>query len=339
MTYPGPMSEFPINLKVVPEDPLPREELKRLTQLKPYLFILDVVFDACVIASAIAFSEYFYFNWAAYIIAVVIIGSRINAFSVLMHDTAHFRAFKSKTLNYIFGEPLAWTLLLTMEGYRRNHLPHHTHLNTLDDPDWVRKIPQQGFHYPKKRWQFIGDVMTYLSGIGYIGLAKAMLKSEELKSVPKHIKMVRAAFYLVVLGICIYTGTVEKLLLYWIVPLVTVFNTLNWLRSLGEHLGNLEYDHPYHYARSMKVSWLEAFILSPHGINYHLEHHLYPHIPYYNLGKLHNMLIKQPVFSSKAHITHGIFTGLLKEILAAPAGPSFAEMVSRQRKIHPATSA
>ena len=169
------MKEFAVNLKVVPEDPLPRGELKNLSRLRPYLFVFDVVFDLAVIASAVALSEHFYFNWLAYIIAVVIIGSRINALSVLMHDTAHFRAFNNKALNYIFGEPLAWTLLLTMEGYRRNHMPHHTHLNTLEDPDWVRKIPQPGFHYPKTKGQFAGDVLTYLSGIGYTGLAKAMM--------------------------------------------------------------------------------------------------------------------------------------------------------------------
>jgi len=327
------MNDFPINLKVVPAEPLPREELKKLSQLRPYIFVLDVLFDLAVIAAAIALSEYFYFNWFAYIAAVILIGSRINALSVLMHDTAHFRAFRNKRLNYIFGEPLAWILLATMEGYRRNHLPHHTSLNTLDDPDWVRKIPQDSFHYPKKPWQFVKDVLWHISGIGYADLAGAMLKSKELKSVPQKLKIIRAAFYISVVAVAIATGTLDKLLLYWIIPLVTFFNTVLWLRSLGEHLGNLEYSHAYNYARSMRVSWLEAFILAPHNINYHLEHHLYPHIPYYNLGKLHHLLLKQPIFAEKAHITHGIFKGLMKEIFAAPAGPSFAQMVSKQREL------
>lgn len=325
--------DFQVNLKVVPLESLPSHELKELGKLKPYRFLLDYCFDLVVIALAIVISEYYFFNGAIYLVAVVVIGSRINALSVLMHETAHFRGFRSKKLNYVFGELVGWVLLATMEGYRRKHIPHHTSLNTLDDPDWVRKIPNPAYHYPKTPKGFIYDSLRQISGLGYIDLAKEMLKSKELKSIPAKLKWFRALFYVAVLSACAYTHTLDKLALYWFIPLVTVFNYVLWLRSLSEHYGNLGYDHPYNYSRTTLVKPLEAFILSPHNINYHIEHHLYPNVPYYNLGKLHKLLMQRPIFREHAHITQGIVKGLFKEILAKQHGPTFAEMAAIQRDL------
>lgn len=323
---------FQVNLKVYPLDELPKDKIRDLTRLKPIKFLFDYFFDVAIIVAAIAVSEYYFFNWFLYLLAIILIGSRINALTVLMHDTAHFRAFKNRKLNYIFGEPIGWLVLASMEGYRRKHIPHHTSLNTLNDPDWTRKIPDPAYQYPKPLKGFIKDVVIQFSGIGYIGLAREMLKSKELKSISKKLKLLRAVFYVSILAICAYTNTLDKLVMYWLIPVITFFNGVLWLRSLSEHYGNLGYDHPYNYSRTTLVNKVEAFILSPHNINYHIEHHLYPYVPYYNLDKLHRLLATQPVFSTKAHITHGIFKGLFKEILAPVHGPTFAEMVAMQKK-------
>ena len=325
--------DFIINMKITPLDPIPKEQIKTLGQLNQYRFVFDYCFDFAFIAAAIVLSEYFYFNWLAYLVAIIIIGSRINALTVLMHDTAHFRAFRNRKLNHIFGEPISWLVLASMEGYRRKHVPHHSRLNTLDDPDWTRKIADPAYQYPKSLQGFIKDVIIQFSGIGYIGLAKEMLKSKELNSISKRLKIARACFYVSILAICFYTNTLDKLVLYWLVPIITMFNGLLWLRSLSEHYGNLGYDHPYNYSRTTLVNGLEAFILSPHNINYHIEHHLYPNVPYYHLEKLHKLLMEQPTFSSKAHITQGILKGLFKEILAPVHGPTFAQMVAMQKDV------
>ena len=38
-------------------------------------------------------------------------------------------------------------------------------------------------------------------------------------------------------------------------------------------------------------AWL-AWILFPHGVNFHIEHHLYPAIPHYNLKRAHALLVE-----------------------------------------------
>jgi fatty acid desaturase len=35
-----------------------------------------------------------------------------------------------------------------------------------------------------------------------------------------------------------------------------------------------------------------AWVLFPHSVNYHIEHHLYPAIPHYNLRRAHALLVE-----------------------------------------------
>ena len=49
-------------------------------------------------------------------------------------------------------------------------------------------------------------------------------------------------------------------------------------------------------------------------MGYHLEHHLFPGVPFYNLPKLHLMLMEEEVYQAKAHVTEGYMTGLMQEL-------------------------
>ncbi len=306
-------------------------ELKKLTAPKPWKFVWDYFFDFAVIAAAIAVNERFFFNPLVYLGVVIVIGSRFNALTILMHETSHFLAFRSNTLNYLFGEPVGWLVLASMEGYRMNHMAHHRKLNTLEDPDWTRKFPQKSFHYPKSKQGFWLDVLKQGSGIGFVRTLSDIMKSKTMtKSIPVKIKRLKLAFYLAIIAVCAITGTLHGLVLYWIIPLMTVFNLALWLRSLAEHY-NLEYDHPYNHARSMKVNPVEAFLLTPHRSNYHAEHHLYPGVPYHHLDKLHRILMENPAYAGHAHITKGI-AGLARELSGDPVGPSFDQMVAWQKE-------
>src|SRR5438445_11912 len=63
----------------------------------------------------------------------------------------------------------------------------------------------------------------------------------------------------------------------------------------------------------------EKFLLAPHNVHYHVDHHLYPSVPYYNLPRLHAQLLAQPEYMARAHITDGYCTGLRRECVR-PAG-------------------
>ncbi|MEZ4830029.1 MAG: fatty acid desaturase [Bacteroidia bacterium] len=78
--------------------------------------------------------------------------------------------------------------------------------------------------------------------------------------------------------------------------------------------GGLAYDRLLSSANRKSPITAESFFISPHQVGYHLEHHLYPGVPFYHLPKLHKLLRKQDEYVEKAHLTQGYTTGLIQEL-------------------------
>ena len=69
----------------------------------------------------------------------------------------------------------------------------------------------------------------------------------------------------------------------WILPLVTVVQAILRLRAIAEHGATTDFSSPLTAARTNVLpAWLE-WLLFPHHVNYHIEHHLYASVPHYNL--------------------------------------------------------
>jgi fatty acid desaturase len=86
--------------------------------------------------------------------------------------------------------------------------------------------------------------------------------------------------------------------------MMTVLMVLLRLRGLAEHHG-VANEHTLDNARSVAPSWIERAVIAPCNVSYHLEHHLFPSVPFYNLGRLHALLMQQPDFVAGAHRTAG----------------------------------
>jgi fatty acid desaturase len=308
-----------------------REEIRALGELSPGWFCLALGFDLTIAAGAIVLSEFYFFNALAYVLAVILIGSRLHALGILMHECVHYRAFRSRKLNMFVAELLGWVILTSAEGYRTHHLAHHRHLNTLEDPDWVRKNQQRAFDYPKSKLGLVQALLYQLSGIGIARLFLDIKTSARFKQVSLRNRLLRLASYLGALALCGATGTVSKLALYWLVPMLTTFPMLFYVRSVAEHHGNLAYDHPYTNSRSTIACAWERFLFLPHHVGCHLEHHLYPHVPFYRLPHLHRLLMERSDYSARAHVTRGVCTGLLREWTSPGAAPATKQIASAAR--------
>jgi hypothetical protein len=70
------------------------------------------------------------------------------------------------------------------------------------------------------------------------------------------------------------------------------------VRAVCEHGAVSDTSSPLTAARSNRThgslgNWVGRFLLFPHHVNYHLEHHLYPAVPHYNLPALHRALAEK----------------------------------------------
>lgn len=293
-------------------------KFKALFKTKPLLHAFHILLNWVLIFATIYWSVEMASPWF-YPLAVIIVGARMHALAILMHDATHFRFLRNRTWNDRLSNYLTmYPIFTSIEKYRPNHLSHHQHLNTDEDPDWVAKLGKRAFTFPKSRTEFLLSVASYL--ILYQGISDAFWflkrfggkgKGKDAIKEPTAEKLI---FYVLMFGAITYFGVWKIYLLYWVVPYFSTFFMFQYIRSVAEHFGELAYEHDLNSSRTVKPSLIEQFFIAPHNVGYHLEHHLYPGVPYYNLPELHKMLMKQEAYESSAHITETYTFGLLKEL-------------------------
>lgn len=297
---------------------LDQEALKPLFVTDSLRHAIAIVFNWIIILSATLFCTAF-FNVFLYLLVVLVIGARMHALAILMHDATHYRFLKNRKWNDLITNMVtAYPLFTTIATYRDNHLRHHRHLNTEQDPDWVSKLGKRAFTFPKTKTEFLITVFSYfflIQGIkDAIWFFKRFAKPKGNSCAQTESKSPRILFFIALFTLLTLTGWWKYFLLFWVIPYLSTFFMFQYIRSVAEHFGELSYDHLLTSTRTVKVNFLEQFFIAPHHVGYHLEHHLYPGVPFYHLPKLHQLLMSEEDFRNKAHLTQGYMSGLLKEL-------------------------
>lgn len=273
-------------------------------------------------------------EWAGIIVAVVVyqrflhpiflplvvmwIGARQHALGVLMHEGAHYLLFRNRRLNAIVSELfLAWPLFITTRAYRGSHFAHHRHVNSERDPDLARKQSSE-WEFPKSGRALFALLAKDVFGLNTHQQFLELADMSDQKDVSRGFDAYGAArmvFYILVLAAVTYFGLWPVFLLLWVLPILTWLKMVMRVRSIAEHFA-IENDHVYTRSRTTLPSFLERLFVAPRNINFHLEHHLYPSVPFFRLPQLHAMLMKDAVYQSRAHVT-STYWGVLRECVTA----------------------
>jgi fatty acid desaturase len=126
----------------------------------------------------------------------------------------------------------------------------------------------------------------------------------------------RWLYYVAGLGVIVFFGWERQFLIYWLLPYFTWLKVILRWRSIAEHFG-IENDGAYTLTRTTYPYWWERLLVTPKHANFHLDHHLYPSVPFFRLPQLHAELMKIPNFARTAHVTFG-YWGVLRECLQTP---------------------
>ncbi len=308
---------------LLPSHAISPETLAELHTINPWLGVAHVAFEWLCIFGAMALCQW-HWHPLLYVAAVMWIGARQHALAVLMHDGAHYRILRSRRWNDVLSETLlAWPLFVTMRSYRRTHFAHHRHVNTSDDPDWLRKQGGE-WRFPKSWRDLLGMLLADALALNTIQtfafvLALSRTGGGDLKSAARpaavrkeHLYVAcRLAYTVALIGGLAWAGLLVPFLIYWMVPLLTWFKMILRVRSIAEHFA-VENDHVYTATRTTYPSWFERLFVASKNVNYHLDHHLYPAVPFYRLPKLHALLMESAPFREKAHCTR-TYWGVLRE--------------------------
>jgi fatty acid desaturase len=250
--------------------------------------------------------------WVIRVAGMVLIGIFIQAIAILMHEALHGNLFRSARLNrwttFAFGVPA----FFSGTAYKVAHLNHHRQTRTKQDQDEISNLGKTPAQYRAIFYAlFFAATFMYLFTV----LPRTAIQIGTYKE-----RCAVALEYTAIVVICtgvitwgVSAGHADWLLWYWILPLqVAMF--LSNIRGLSEHLCT-SMDQLLEKTRTIRSNGLVSFLML--NLNYHLEHHLFPGVPWYNLPKVHKEL--QPVYAAARPFVERSYTRYaLKALFRGP---------------------
>lgn len=279
------------------------DEIKTLSRCSFFKIWLYLLADWTLVAAGFAlYIAYPY--WWVYAISLILIARTQLALAILMHEASHRRLFQNAALNDYVGQFLtAAPVLFSLGSYKQNHLVHHQNPLVPDDPD----ITLTG-GYPVSKTSFVRKLLRDAFGVSYFKFIKYFLYQAHKRrkkihtketAVRKNTRSFKVSFAGVLFSIVLINGLIFGALyaaghpwLYltlWFLPTVTVLQLLLRIRGIAEHAGYRPDEDQRLNARTV-INPLQTFFFAPHGVNYHIEHHVYPGIPFFNLPEVHRIM-------------------------------------------------
>jgi fatty acid desaturase len=292
---------------------LPAPVLAELTRLDPWR-AAGAVAQTVLIATAAIVTGWTWFEFWVVLPAILLIGTQQHALFVLAHDAAHYRLFESRALNEVFGRLFGALGAIPVGSYRVIHRLHHNNLYGDVDPDIALHggYPRGKAYLARKLLQDVAGInawknIAYFFGNPAINAATHRAQrplddtSPALRAAARRDRLTVAAFHVVAPIVVLLAGgpaALGKYVVLWIVPLLTVLQPILRIRAICEHGAVTDTSTPLTAARTNVVGPVARLVLFPHHVNYHVEHHLFPAVPHYNLPRLHHELARRGIIAN-----------------------------------------
>jgi fatty acid desaturase len=271
-------------------------ELSRRSDLRGALQTLGYL---GIYATTAGLSIYSTGQWRWYAtVPLVFAHGMVTAFMINgVHELGHNTVFRTRWLNALFVRVLAFLGWINFQMFGQSHGRHHAY--TLHPPDdlevvlpirlALRHFLEQGFVNPRGLWGTVRETIRIARG-RFSGEWELTLYPED--DPPRRRPPVRWARTLLG-GHALITAT-SLALGWWIVPIVITLGPFygGWLFFLcnnTQHIGLADNVPDFRLCcRTIKLNPIVRMLYWE--MNYHTEHHMYPTVPCYHLGKLHRAI-------------------------------------------------
>jgi fatty acid desaturase len=270
-----------------------RAALKALLEKRDGPALRDTALWWGMLLGSAAGGVWFWGSWAClpfFLVYGVLYGSASDS---RWHECGHRTAFKTGWLNSLVFQVACFMIMREPEVTRWSHSRHHADTLVVGrDPEIAVKRPPNlalllsSFVAGEQTWRAVRAMLRHAAG---------RLSDDERDFVPHSVwakvfltARIWLALHLSSLGLSLALGSWLPVLLVGILP--TMYGAwLARLFDLTQHAGLAEdvLDHRLN-ARSLRMNPVFRFVYW--NMNYHLEHHLVPMVPYHALPRLHELL-------------------------------------------------
>ncbi len=266
--------------------------LTKRSDIQGFIHVFAHLFLLIVTGS---FSYWFYLN-DYYLLALITLFVHGSFYSFLGwagagHELVHRTVFKTKDYNDFFLFLFAFLTWNNYVYFRASHIQHHK-FTVFDELDGEVKLPQN-FSYVSWFWALTFNFPACYRAVKIVaensfGLIKGswgavLFRGDKVKS-----KVVNCA-RMVLLGhialAIIFIVSNHSYLLFLVTFAPFISDWLNKIFALAQHFGMRSNTNDFRL-NSRTVLFNPFFSFLYWQMNYHVEHHMYPGVPFFNLKKL-----------------------------------------------------
>lgn len=292
----GPQAAIAAELGLVSatwyQSPIPRKRLKELMQRSDGPALRDTALWFLSPAITGGGAAWFWGTWACvpfFLAYGVLYGSASNA---RWHESGHGTAFKTRWMNEALYQVACFMTLFEPHVWRWSHARHHTDTIIVGrDPEIVEPRPPHLARMLLNLTQLPHVCSTMASlwrhARGHMTAAEqTFIPESEWPKVTFSARIWLLIFAATLMGALVLGSWLPVLLIG--TPLI-YGGWLSYLFGVSQHVGLAEdtLDHRSN-CRTIYMNPLLRFLYL--NMNYHLEHHMYPMVPYHALPQLHQEL-------------------------------------------------
>ncbi len=285
---------------------IPRELLAAHAEVSSWksVLLIFVVYLAAYAAVYLALRFPSALSWVA---TLLFVAGLQHHLITLMHEGAHHCLHPNKTTNDFLAQALcAFPLGMQLKDYRFFHLQHHKYSGNPEKDPEVRFYHATKIGYGLRAERVRGTLLSDITGSATLrsliflrNFTREKINSGELRALRLPDLVQGLAGVLMVVMLPWLASFLLPFIGVWIAAMVLVTPVLVRWHGLGEHTGeNAEQEHQK--TLTHHFSPLTNFFLYPISSGYHLEHHLFPQIPWYEVPRLRKKLLQFEHYNSAA---------------------------------------
>lgn len=272
---------------------IPRARMKELMKRSDGPATRDTILWIALLALTGGLGAWFWGSWMAvpfFLVYGVLYGSGGDS---RWHECGHGTAFKTQWKNDAVYQLACFFMMRNPVVWRWSHARHHTDTIIVGrDPEIIAMRPPDLL---KLALNFFGVLDVPQAMAAMLRYGARHLTDEEKDFIPPGeqvkafgIARIWLAIYLAVLAACVWTGSILPLMLVGLPRMYGAWHHV--LTGLTQHVGLAEdvLDHRLN-CRTVYMNLFSRFVYW--NMNYHLEHHMFPMVPYHALPALHKEML------------------------------------------------